>query len=160
MIDTMPHVDAQENGWKWLRTIIVFALNERNFGHGGAQETMDMTNWLGARLRAVNEGSNIMATSVNAKNAKSDTDNGRTQTFSFPAPTARRVQLVGDFTQWQQAPIKMQKGADGIWRTTVVLEPGQHYYRFLVDGQWHDDPECPWREPNPFGTQNAVRIVI
>ena len=27
--------------------------------------------------------------------------NGRPQTFAFTAPDATRVQLVGDFTQWQ-----------------------------------------------------------
>jgi len=51
------------------------------------------------------------------------------------------VQLVGDFTQWQERPIKLQKGADGVWRATVKLEPGTHHYRFLVDGEWRDDPE-------------------
>ena len=30
--------------------------------------------------------------------------NGRTQTFSFRAPDAMSVQLVGDFTQWQERP--------------------------------------------------------
>lgn len=81
------------------------------------------------------------------------------QTFCFSAPTAMSVQLVGDFTHWQQAPINMEKGADGIWRVTVELTPGAHHYRFLVDGQWHDDPECGLHVPNPFGSQDAVRQV-
>jgi 1,4-alpha-glucan branching enzyme len=69
------------------------------------------------------------------------------------------VQLVGDFTHWQQQPISMRKGADGIWRTTVELQPGAHYYRFLVDGQWRDDPECTKHVPNPYGEQDAIRQV-
>ena len=76
------------------------------------------------------------------------------QTFSFAAPTATSVQLVGDFTHWQ--PVNMQKGADGIWHTTVELEPGAHPYRLLVDGQWRDDPECALHAPNPYGGQDAV----
>ncbi len=60
---------------------------------------------------------------------------------------------------WQRAPITMQKEADGIWRATVELEPGQHQYRFLVDGEWRDDPECSLRVPNPYGGQDAVRKV-
>ena len=83
----------------------------------------------------------------------------RRQTFSFSAPDALSVQLVGDFTQWQERPIGLQKGADGIWRTTVELSPGTHHYRFLVDGQWRDDPDCIFRAPNPFGGENMLRQV-
>jgi 1,4-alpha-glucan branching enzyme len=101
-----------------------------------------------------------MAKTVNTRNTKSGKGNGKTQTFSFTAPTAMSVQLVGDFTHWQKVPINMQKGADGIWRATVELEPGGHHYRFMVDGQWHDDPDCSLRVPNPFGSQDAVRHVI
>ena len=32
-------------------------------------------------------------------------------------------------------------------------------YRFLVDGQWRDDPKCTVRVPNPYGGQDAVRQV-
>jgi 1,4-alpha-glucan branching enzyme len=69
------------------------------------------------------------------------------------------VQLAGDFTQWQQKLVNMQKGHDGIWRASVELAPGPHHYRFLVDGQWRDDPECALHAPNPFGSQDAVRQV-
>jgi 1,4-alpha-glucan branching enzyme len=66
---------------------------------------------------------------------------------------------VGDFTRWQEHPIQMQKKSEGIWQAAVELEPGAHHYRFLVDGQWRDDPECTLRVPNPFGGQDAVRKV-
>ena len=85
---------------------------------------------------------------------------GKTQTFSYAAPTAMSVQLVGDFTDWQQKPINMQKGADGVWWATVELLPGKHLYRFLVDGQWRDDPECALRVPNPYGGEDSVREVV
>lgn len=91
--------------------------------------------------------------------AKTDTASKKKQSFSFKAPTAMSVQLVGDFSHWQQRPINMQKGPDGVWRTTVALGPGKHHYRFLVDGQWRDDPECTVYVPNPYGGQNAVRQV-
>jgi len=95
-----------------------------------------------------------------AKRAIPGEGEGRKQTFSFTAPTATSVQLAGDFTRWQQAPINMQKGVDGIWHTTVELQPGPHHYRFLVDGQWRDDPECTRQVPNPFGGQDSVRQVV
>ena len=81
------------------------------------------------------------------------------QTFSFNAPNARSVQLVGNFTHWQQAPLNLKRGGDGIWRTAIELEPGTYHYRFLVDGEWQDDPECTLRVANPFGSQNSVRQV-
>lgn len=85
--------------------------------------------------------------------------NGRTQTFTFRAPGAANVQLVGDFTHWEAQPISLHKGADGIWSATVQLPAGTHHYRFLVDGEWRNDPECTLLEPNPFGTENMTRQV-
>ncbi len=83
----------------------------------------------------------------------------RAQNFAFTAPGAMSVQLVGDFTQWQQNAINMQKDPDGVWRISVELKPGTYHYRFLVDGQWRDDPECAVYVPNPYGSQDAVRRV-
>lgn len=84
---------------------------------------------------------------------------GSAQVFSFSAPDALAVQLVGDFTQWQERPVSLRKDADGVWRTTVNLPPGGHHYRFLVDGEWRDDPDCALRTPNPFGGENMTRQV-
>jgi 1,4-alpha-glucan branching enzyme len=81
------------------------------------------------------------------------------QTFRFSAPGAMSVLLVGDFTHWQQRGVPMQKGKDGVWVATVTLQPGKHNYRFIVDGEWRDDPECTLRVANPYGGQNMVRQV-
>ncbi len=79
------------------------------------------------------------------------------QMFRITAPDARSVMLVGDFTQWQKHAIPLQSEHGGVWVTTVALEPGKHTYRFLVDGEWRDDPECTLRVPNPYGTEDMVR---
>lgn len=42
------------------------------------------------------------------------------------------VQLVGGSPAGRQKPIKMQKGADRIWRASLELSPGEHHYNFLV----------------------------
>jgi 1,4-alpha-glucan branching enzyme len=83
----------------------------------------------------------------------------KNQTFRLEAPTAKKVLLVGDFTNWQQQAIPMKKGADGVWMTSVGLPQGTHNYLFIVDGEWRDDPECPLRVANPYGGQNMVRKV-
>jgi 1,4-alpha-glucan branching enzyme len=96
-----------------------------------------------------------MAKKMNSRNG----GHGQKQTFAFSAPGAVSVQLVGDFTQWQERPINLQKEADGIWRATVELKPGTHHYRFLVDGEWRDDPECALRAQNPYGSEDMLRQV-
>jgi 1,4-alpha-glucan branching enzyme len=77
-------------------------------------------------------------------------------TFSFKAPTAHKVLLAGDFTRWLKSPIPLRKQPDGVWIATTSLPPGTYHYRFVVDGEWQDDPECNVRVQNQFGTQNDV----
>ena len=85
------------------------------------------------------------------------TKHSKKQVFRFRAPGASSVLLVGDFTHWQEQPIPMQKEQDGVWLANVDLPPGKHTYRFIVDSEWRDDPECTIRGPNPFGSHNMVR---
>ena len=91
--------------------------------------------------------------------ARKPTKKNMEQAFSFNAPGALSVQLVGDFTHWQKKPINLKKDDRGVWRAKVKLDPGTYHYRFLVDGTWRDDPECTLRVTNPFGSENAVRQV-
>lgn len=76
--------------------------------------------------------------------------------FRLEAPSADTVKLVADFTGWDKRPLDLTQAEKGVWRLTVALPPGRYAYRFLVDGEWCDDPACQHCEPNPFGTRNAV----
>ena len=76
--------------------------------------------------------------------------------FRIAAPAATCVKLAGDFTDWDQRPVDLVRGAGGVWPVTVPLSPGRYRYRYLVDGSWSDDPECPQCEANPFGGRNCV----
>ena len=78
------------------------------------------------------------------------------RTFSFMAPGAGDVLLAADFTRWLTKPIRLHMDPDGVWRVTVSLSPGTWQYRYFVDGEWRDDPECKVRVRNPFGTVNDV----
>jgi hypothetical protein len=80
----------------------------------------------------------------------------RTVEFRLESPSADSVKLAGDFTGWEASPIEMMHSGDGMWFTVVPLRPGQYTYRFIVDGQWYDDPASRQRVPNPFGSENAV----
>jgi 1,4-alpha-glucan branching enzyme len=80
-------------------------------------------------------------------------------TFSVVAPDARAVQLLGDFSEWEHHPVDMKRLQSGQWKATVALREGRYEYRFLIDGQWKDDPACSTRVPNTFGSENCVCIV-
>jgi hypothetical protein len=47
----------------------------------------------------------------------------------------------------------------GKWAKELALPPGRYEYRFVIDGQWVDDPAANETVPNPFGGSNAVLVV-
>ena len=49
---------------------------------------------------------------------------------------------------------------DGKWAKELALRPGRYEYRFVVDGEWVDDPAATELIPNLFGTANAVLVVF
>ena len=60
-------------------------------------------------------------------------------TFTFSDPEATEVEISGDFSRWK--PLAMTKNADGAWEFVVDLAPGQHGYKFRVNGKtWVFDP--------------------
>ncbi len=72
-------------------------------------------------------------------------------------PRASKVQIAGDFNNWQPEKTEMQKvGDSGIWQTQLALPPGKHQYRLVVDGHWQQDPYNERTELNPFGGFNSV----
>ena len=72
-------------------------------------------------------------------------------TFSYKAPDALFVRLIGDFTHWQRHPIGLNKRADGVWQASLRLLPGTYAYTFLVDDKWREDGECRVRvSPAPM----------
>ena len=79
--------------------------------------------------------------------------------FFLKAPSAKSVKLAANFTDWEKCPLDMMQSEDGIWFSTIPLAPGQYSYRFIVDGQWCDDPRSTRRVPNPFGSENALLVV-
>jgi 1,4-alpha-glucan branching enzyme len=81
------------------------------------------------------------------------------QTFTFVAPAARDVRLAGDFSRWERDAIPMWKEATGVWRIVIGLSPGAHEYRFLVDGEWRDDPMGPVSTPGAAGSAAGGRMA-
>lgn len=76
--------------------------------------------------------------------------------FKYAAPAAQEVLLVGSFNQWDTAARPMKKNAKGVWSTTVTLPAAEYEYRFLVDGEWQNDPSCSEEKDNGLGSRNSV----
>ncbi|MBI3307612.1 MAG: isoamylase early set domain-containing protein [Candidatus Omnitrophica bacterium] len=76
--------------------------------------------------------------------------------FEYYAPLARKVHLAGTFNQWKPAGTILKKDASGHWRLSLKLPPGRYEYRYLVDGEWHNDQRPMECIPNAFGSWNCV----
>lgn len=76
--------------------------------------------------------------------------------FSLRAPDARSVYLAGDFNNWYIDEAWRLQRVNGRWETNVKLKPGAYQYRFIVDGQWREDPENPKKIENSFGDSNSL----
>ena len=62
--------------------------------------------------------------------------------FTYPAPNASHVSLIGDFNDWHPNATPMKRQPDGYWTVQVSLGPGHHHYQFLVDGKPMLDPRA------------------
>jgi Glycogen recognition site of AMP-activated protein kinase len=80
--------------------------------------------------------------------------------FELDAPSARSVQVLGDFNQWSRSVTSMQRGADGRWRMTTLLPPGRYVYAFLVDGHtFRRDLLRDAVEDRDFGVTGSELVV-
>lgn len=75
------------------------------------------------------------------------------------APEAKKVIVAGDFNKWEVSSLKAKKENNGTWTAKLSLAPGRYEYKFLIDGNWHNDPACQGCVPNAFGSKNCVVIV-
>lgn len=80
--------------------------------------------------------------------------------FTFKPPTnVNEVKLAGDFTEWDKGAIMMSKsGRSGEWSASIRVTPGEHQYRFILDGNWYTDPTTD-HAYNSFGTENSLLRV-
>ena len=80
-------------------------------------------------------------------------------TFKLEASEAKEAILAGDFNSWDLKKHTMKKDKKGRWTKIVTLAPGRYEYKFLVDGQWHNDPNNDQMVGNSFGTLNNILNV-
>lgn len=61
--------------------------------------------------------------------------------FAYRNSKVKKVEIIGDFNDWNPAPMK--KGANHTWAISVDIVPGDYAYNFVVDGKPVRDPNNP-----------------
>jgi len=76
--------------------------------------------------------------------------------FKYNNREASSVILVGDFNNWNPKKHAMEISKDGTYHKILMLPSGAYEYKFLVDGQWENDPLNKKTHLNCFKTLNNV----
>lgn len=72
---------------------------------------------------------------------------------------AHAVNIAGTFNDWHPLSTPLRQVAPDEWTVELLLDAGIYEYRFVVDGQWTDDPAAQRHVPNGFGGQNGVLVI-
>jgi chromosome partitioning protein len=76
---------------------------------------------------------------------------------------ASDVRVAGDFNGW--VPDKgvrsliESEGETRVWTKILQLPPGTYEYRYVVDGEWREDPSNPEVKTSSIGGRNSVLVV-
>lgn len=81
---------------------------------------------------------------------------GNTVFVHAPWPQAREVFLAGDFNEWNPRNCPMAPAAGGEFHANLRLPPGEHHYKFVIDGRWESDPTAELLVASELGTVNSV----
>ena len=77
-------------------------------------------------------------------------------TFFYGNPRATEVLLAGDFTNWQNGALPMEKGEKGFSLTKVFDAGTTVKYKFISDGNWTTDLKAPDFVDDGFGGKNSM----
>ena len=77
--------------------------------------------------------------------------------FEFAAPAGNEVFVAGTFNNWDPRQFQLHDNPDeGLYATVIPLQGGHHEYKFIVNGEWCVDQNCPDCVPNGAGSLNSV----
>jgi 1,4-alpha-glucan branching enzyme len=74
------------------------------------------------------------------------------------AAGASKVQLLGDFNDWDESVEPMTKLKSNDFTANLELESGKEYqFRYYIDGSiWKNDSQADYFVANGFGDENGV----
>jgi len=81
----------------------------------------------------------------------------------FKDENAGDVRIAGDFNGWVPdrgvRSLIASEGEARVWTKVLKLTPGTYQYRYVVDGEWREDPSNPQSVPGPAGQPNSLLRV-
>ena len=80
-------------------------------------------------------------------------------TLTVKAPNAKEVYLAGEFNNWKLDDNSRMEQNNGSWSKSINLNSGKYRYRFVIDGNWSEDPGNPLKQVNPYGTMDSLLEV-
>lgn len=83
----------------------------------------------------------------------------KTVTLKVSAPGAKEVYLAGEFNNWKLDDDSRMEQANGCWTKRLNLDSGKYRYRFVIDGNWSEDPANPVTQLNNYGTLDSLLEV-
>lgn len=78
--------------------------------------------------------------------------------FEFFRRDVPDVQLVGDFTDWDDRPLAMQPAGDGWWRASACLPCGEYRFHYRAGGESFADYAAYGVEMTEVGTTSVLRV--
>ena len=74
---------------------------------------------------------------------------------------AEKVQVVGEFNNWDTNSSPMKQLKTGGFTETIELNSGQEYeFRYLINGtEWANEPEADKLVENNFNSTNSVIVL-
>ena len=83
--------------------------------------------------------------------------------FSFTTAddSPHHVVVAGDFNGWSQDATPLSQAASRVYTVTVNMTEGAHQYKFIVDGNWTNDPhsDAELEESDGFGGKNSAVLI-
>ncbi len=101
--------------------------------------------------------------SVGPGGGESEPGPPREVVMRFRDALAGDVRIAGDFNGWVPdrgvRSLIASEGQTRVWTKVLTLEPGSYQYRYIVDGEWQEDPSNPQSAPGPTGQPNSILRV-
>jgi 1,4-alpha-glucan branching enzyme len=80
--------------------------------------------------------------------------------FEVVAEPGSKVFVAGSFNGWNSAFTQLFDSNDrGVCTATVYLPAGTYEYKFVVNGVWCADSNCPRWTQNSYGSLNSLLVV-
>ncbi len=97
---------------------------------------------------------------VSVADAEPMDDNGfRLHQFVYHDPAAHKVEIEGDFNNWDGTRTQLTRSAEGMWSASVPLRPGTYQYQFVIDDTLRVTDPTMRKMSSEFGSANSVIMI-